>query len=86
MSFNPISHVSHGSLHSVGSKMNEPAIDQIENAPSYRAGDISSLDLEKKVTITDPVFGEISEDGPNYRNVNLPPQKASEKRIIRACH
>jgi hypothetical protein len=71
MSFNQISHVPHGSLRSVGSKTNEPAIDQIENAPSYRAGDASSLDLEKKVTITDPVFGEISENGPNYRNVRI---------------
>jgi hypothetical protein len=76
MSFSQIDHVSHGSSRSVGSKTIEPAIDDIEHAPSYRADDADSLDLEKKVTITDPVFGEITEDGPNYRNVILPSQKS----------
>lgn len=31
---------------------------------------IEKLDLEQVDTIHDPVFGEISADGPNYRNVS----------------
>lgn len=91
MSFNEINRVSNGSLHSVRSKTDEHAGDQIDNVPEYKRGDVESLQLEKKVTITDPVFGpsipkcddwnalltwlfpfvgEITEDGPNYRNVH----------------
>ena len=91
MSFNEINRVWNGSLHSVRSKTDEPAGDQIDNVPEYKRGDVESLQLEKKVTITDPVFGpsipkfdnwnvllilpfpflgEITEDGPNYRNVH----------------
>lgn len=46
-------------------------IDKVDSAPPKysTAGDAESLRLEKKVTITDPVFGEIEEGGPNYRNV-----------------
>lgn len=72
MSFNQINRVSEESSHGVGLKANESEIEQIDNVPEYRPGDAESLRLEKKVTITDPVFGEIYEDGPNYRNVNLP--------------
>lgn len=49
-------------------------IDKVDSAPPKysTAGDAESLRLEKKVTITDPVFGEIEEGGPNYRNVCIP--------------
>lgn len=72
MSFNHINRASKESSRGVGPKRNESASEQIENVPEYTSGDVESLCLEKKVTITDPVFGEIYDDGPNYRNVNLP--------------
>ena len=72
MSFNQINRVPDEPPHDVGLKTEESAIERIDTVPEYRPGDVESLRLEKTVTITDPVFGEIYEDGPNYRNVNLP--------------
>jgi len=72
MSFNQINQVSDESSHGVGPKADDSAFEHIDNVPEYRRGDAESLHLEKKVTITDPVFGDILEDGPNYRNVHLP--------------
>jgi len=72
MSFNQINRASKELSRGVEPKRNESASEQIENVPEYTSGDVESLRLEKKVTITDPVFGEIYDDGPNYRNVNLP--------------
>ena len=72
MSFNQINRVPDEPSHSAGVEVDESAIEHIDNVPEYKPGDVESLQLEKKVTITDPVFGEIYEDGPNYRNVNLP--------------
>jgi hypothetical protein len=70
MSFNQINRVPDEPSHDVGLKADESAIERIDTVPEYKPGDAESLQLEKKVTITDPVFGEIYEDGPNYRNVN----------------
>jgi hypothetical protein len=72
MSFNQINRVPDEPLHSAGLKANESEIGHIDTVPEYKPGDAESLRLEKRVTITDPVFGEIYEDGPNYRNVHLP--------------
>jgi hypothetical protein len=72
MSFNQINRAPEESSRGVGPKTNESASEHIENVPEYAPGDVESLRLEKKVTITDPVFGEIYDDGPNYRNVHLP--------------
>ena len=80
MSLNQINQVSDESSYGVGPKTDESAFEQIDNAPEYRQGDTESLRLEKKVTVTDPVFGEILEDGPNYRNVHLPQHKSLGSR------
>lgn len=80
MSFNQINQVSDELSHGVGPKTDGSAFEQIDNAPEYRHGDTESLRLEKKVTVTDPVFGEILEDGPNYRNVHLPQHKSLGSR------
>lgn len=72
MSFNQTNRVSGEPSHGVGPKANEGAFEQIENVPTYMPGDVESLRLERKVTITDPVFGDLHEGGPNYRNVHLP--------------
>lgn len=37
---------------------------------SDQAPSISGDALDHNVTVTDAVFGEITEDGPNYRNVS----------------
>ena len=71
MSFNQINRVPDEPSHDVGLKAEESAIERIDTVPEYKPGDVENLQLEKKVTITDPVFGEIYEDGPNYRNVHL---------------
>jgi hypothetical protein len=80
MSFHQIDQVSDQSSHNVGPKTEESVFEHIDNVPEYRRDDTGSLHLEKKVTITDPVFGEILEDGPNYRNVHLPQQRASRSK------
>jgi len=73
MSFNQINRVSDGTSHGVGLKANESGFERIESVPGYSTGDVERLESEKKnVTVVDPVFGEIHEDGPNYRNVHLP--------------
>jgi hypothetical protein len=69
MSLNSISRDSRSSLRDAGPKHEDLSIEQAENAPAYKQGDAESLHLEKKITISDPVFGDIEEDGPNYRNV-----------------
>lgn len=54
-----------------GEKYVRPVDDDIENAlPHDKEADAESLQLGRKVTIVDPVFGEIEEGGPNYRNVS----------------
>lgn len=78
MSFNQPNRDSPGSLHDVVSNTDGPSIDRISNDHKYDSGDVEGLHLEKKVTITDPVFGEILEDGPQYRNVHLPPAELRE--------
>ena len=72
MSFNRISPDSRSSLCDARPKHEDLTIEHAENAPAYKHGDSESLHLEKKITISDPVFGDIEEDGPNYRNVNQP--------------
>lgn len=72
MSFNHTNRDSPGLLHDVVSNTEGAPIDRISSEHKYDSGDIEGLHLEKKVTITDPVFGEILEDGPQYRNVHLP--------------
>ena len=42
----------------------EAEVEMVDTVPSVANGD-----NEKKATLTDDVFGEITEDGPNYRNV-----------------
>lgn len=58
------------SLRTVGSKTADTAAGRVGNEPYHEDCDVESLKLEKRNTITDPVFGEIDEDGPNYRNVS----------------
>lgn len=72
MSFNQTNRVSSERSHGAAPKANEGAFERIENVPTYTPGDVESLPLEHKVTITDPVFGDLHEGGPNYRNVHLP--------------
>jgi hypothetical protein len=48
--------------------------DTLEQATS-----ISGDGFENNVRVTDAVFGEITEDGPNYRNVSQ--QTVPEQRI-----
>lgn len=55
----------------VDQKHVNPPEDQIDHdLPHDKEGDVESLQLGRKVTIVDPVFGEIEEGGPNYRNVS----------------
>jgi len=70
MSFNRISQDSRSSLRNARPKHDALAIEPADDIPAYKHGDVESLHLEKKITISDPVFGDIEEDGPNYRNVN----------------
>lgn len=72
MSLNQTNRVPGEPSHGVASKANESALERIENVPEYTPGDVESLRLERKVTITDPVFGDLHEGGPDYRNVHLP--------------
>ena len=58
MSFNHIDRVPDGLSHDVLLKADESAIELIDIVPEYRPGNAESLRLEKKVTITDPVFEE----------------------------
>lgn len=52
-------------------KHETPGDDQNDDAiHPDKEGDVESLQLGRKVTIVDPVFGEIEEGGPNYRNVS----------------
>jgi hypothetical protein len=70
MSFNRISPDSRSSLRDARPQHDDLTVEQADNVPEYKRGDAESLHLEKKITISDPVFGDIEEDGPNYRNVN----------------
>lgn len=72
MSFNRISQDSSPSLRDARPKREDLTIEQADEIPAYKHGDVESLHLEKKITISDPVFGDIEEDGPNYRNVHQP--------------
>jgi hypothetical protein len=73
MSFNHANRDSDGSSHGVVLKANESAFERIEIVPEYAPGDVEDLESGRKnVTIVDPVFGEIYDGGPNYRNVQLP--------------
>ena len=72
MTSNGINRISDESSHGVEPKTDDSAFERIDNVPKYKCDDTENLRLEKKVTVTDPVFGEILEDGPNYRNVYLP--------------
>jgi len=72
MSFNRISRDSRSSRSDARPKHADLAIEQADDVPAYKHGEAESLHLEKKITISDPVFGDIEEDGPNYRNVNQP--------------
>jgi hypothetical protein len=74
MSFNRISPDSQSSLRNTRPRHEDLAIEQADDVPAYKRGDAESLHLEKEITIYDPVFGDIEEDGPNYRNVNQPRQ------------
>ena len=74
MLFNRISQDSRISLSNTTPKHEDIATERIENIPAYKHGDAESLHLEKKITISDPVFGDIEENGPNYRNVIQPLQ------------
>lgn len=72
MSFNHISRDSRSSLRDARPKHDDLAVEEADNVPAYKHGDAGSLHLEKKITVSDPVFGDIEEDGPNYRNVIQP--------------
>jgi len=72
MSFNRISRDSRSSLRDARPGNENLAIEQADDVPAYKHGDVESIHLEKKITISDPVFGDIEEDGPNYRNVDQP--------------
>lgn len=46
------------------------SVDMARQDTREDVGDAEKQDLEKVDTIQDPVFGEISVDGPNYRNAS----------------
>lgn len=46
------------------------SVDMARQNTREDVGDVEKVDLEKVDTIQDPVFGEISVDGPNYRNAS----------------
>jgi hypothetical protein len=81
MSFNHISRNSRSSLRDARPKDEDPAIEQADNVPAYKHGDAESLHLEKNITISDPVFGDIEQGGPNYRNVNQPHRLALTQEV-----
>lgn len=58
------------SVRTISSKTADTAAGRVGDEPYHEEGDVESLKLEKRTTITDPVFGEIDEDGPNFRNVS----------------
>lgn len=73
MSTNELSQTRDDSLlrGNVDQKHVNPPEDQIDHDYAHdKEGDVESLQLGRKVTIVDPVFGEIEEGGPNYRNVS----------------